>query len=353
MELLLTLASLGCFATTYFVDNTSGDDSNDGLSMKSAFATLNHATHQLKPGDELQIKPGKVYHESLEIRSGGKPGSPIVVKGNGSVLTGMEPVPDDSWEKVEDDLWLSRNKGCWGALEPMVLDRTLKRISVASHRSVKSERAKTLKPGEAMWNTDGIWYRAESGETPVGAGLNGYYRESGVKLCGQSHVIIEGIVSERFANDGFNVHGSSHDIIFRNIEARYNGDDGFSIHEDSETVVCKGWFHHNKDGIADIQTSQSRYYDVIVEHNELYGVGFWGGFRAMRDCVVRQNGGEQIFLRRGKPSKKSKNKEPNDMHIAHGYFTNVRVEGVKGKLLNAYESCTATAVDCELVETCQ
>ena len=283
-------------AVQYYVDNRKGDDINDGMSAERPFKTLAKATALLKAGDTLDIASGEPYRESLVISVSGTAKAPIAIRGNGAVLTGLEPVPDSAWQRRGDGLFFAPNKACWGALQPQLIDRTGKVLTVSSYRTIKSERAKTLKPGEAMWNAEGVWYRAREGETPVGKGLCGYFRESGVKISNCSHITVEGIVAERFANDGFNVHGSCHDLVFRNVEARWNGDDGFSVHDDVEAQVRGGHFHHNSDGIADVHGSQTFYSDVLVEDNLSFGVGFYGGLRVLRDSIVRNNGGHQIMI---------------------------------------------------------
>src|SRR5690242_15261191 len=45
----------------WYVDSLSGLDTNDGLSMGTAFATISHAHDQTNPGDTVYILPGKGY----------------------------------------------------------------------------------------------------------------------------------------------------------------------------------------------------------------------------------------------------------------------------------------------------
>lgn len=292
---VVAMASLAP-AVQYHVDNRKGNDGNDGLSADRPFRTLARATSLLKAGDVLDVAPGEPYRESLIISTSGTAKNPIVIRGHGAVLTGLEAVPDSAWQDRGEGLFFASNKACWGALQPQLVDRRGKILTVASYRTVKPDRAKMLKPGEALWNADGVYYRAPKGASPVGQGFCGYFRESGVKIASRSHITIEGIVAERFANDGFNVHGSCHDLVFRDIEARWNGDDGFSVHDDVEAQVRGGRFHHNSDGIADVNASQTFYSDVLAEDNVSFGVGFYGGLRVMRDSVVRNNGGNQIMV---------------------------------------------------------
>ncbi len=341
------LASLA-FAAEYHVDNRKGDDGNDGLSAGCPFKTLAKAAALLKAGDSLDIAPGEPYRESLIISKSGTAKNPITIRGNGAVLTGLEPVPDSLWQSRGGGLFFAPNKACWGALQPQLIDRYGNVLTVASHRTVKTERADTLKPGEAIWNAEGVWYRAREGESPAGKRLCGYFRESGVKIKDHSHIIVEGIVAERFANDGFNVHGSCHDLVFRNIEARWNGDDGFSVHNDVEAQVRGGYFHHNSDGIADVNASQTFYCDVLVEDNFQFGIGLYGGMRVLRDSTVRSNGGHQIMiLSDGDHRGHAWGESPMFKPKAH--LVNVKVDG-GSKATSALfvdRGATVSAVGCE------
>jgi hypothetical protein len=341
------VASLA-FAAEYHVDNRKGDDGNDGLSVGRPFKTLAKATSVLRAGDVLNIVPGEPYRESLVMRTSGTAKAPIVIRGNGAMLTGLEPVPDSLWQDRGGGLFFAQNKACWGALQPQLLDRDGNVLTVASHHTVKTERANTLKPGEAIWNAEGVWYHAREGESPAGKGLCGYFRESGVKIKDHSHIIVEGIVAERFANDGFNVHGSCHDLVFRNIEARWNGDDGFSVHNDVEAQVRNGYFHHNSDGIADVNASQTFYSDVLVEDNFSFGIGFYGGMRVLRDSTVRNNGGCQIMVVTD-GGHKGHTWGESPMFKPKAHLVNVKVDGGPNatSALFVGPGATVSVVDCE------
>lgn len=338
----------GVEAARYYVDNRTGDDGGDGMSAERPFKTLAKAAAMLRPGDVVDVAPGEPYRESLVVTSSGTAENPIVVRGNGAVLTGLEPIPGSAWQDLGGCLFFAPNKACWGALQPQLVDRSGKSLTVASHRTIKSDRAKDLKPGEALWNAEGVWYRAREGEPPAGLGLCGYFRESGVKIANCSHVVVDGIVAERFANDGFNVHGACHDLVFRNVEARWNGDDGFSVHDGAEAQVRGGHFHHNSDGIADVHGSQTSYSDVLVEDNLSFGVGFYGGLRVLRDSVVRNNGGHQIMVlpdadHRGHPWGES------PMFSPKVHLVDVKVDGGPraASALFVGADSTVSVVDCE------
>ncbi|HWX25720.1 MAG TPA: hypothetical protein VN083_11780, partial [Vicinamibacteria bacterium] len=74
--------------TTYYVDATGGNDSNNGKSLSSAFKTIGKALGQsLKPGDTVLIKAG-LYRERTLVQNSGNSTSPIMIGalGDGPVV---------------------------------------------------------------------------------------------------------------------------------------------------------------------------------------------------------------------------------------------------------------------------
>lgn len=77
------------YSTTYYVDNTNGDDSNSGLSEGDAWKSLfKLENYSFQPGDSILLKRGEVWHERLLFSSSGSPGSPIYF---GTYGTGSKP----------------------------------------------------------------------------------------------------------------------------------------------------------------------------------------------------------------------------------------------------------------------
>lgn len=288
-------------------------------------AELKACLPKLRPGDVVNLVPGRTYRTAMVIRRSGTVDKPIVVKGNGAVLDGLAPIPDGSWVPKGNGLFLSPNNLCRGANFPRVCDRNGKLMKVVN-KNVHKVKPESLKPGEANWDKHGAWYRVKEGEkSPAGLGLTGYYQSCGIDICHHSHIHIENLTAQHFANDAFNVHGRSYGLIFRNICGRHCGDDGFSVHEDVQAVVYGGHFHDCDDGIHDIQASQTTFFGCTVESNRLWGVGFSGGYRGMFDSVVRGNDGDQVWVGTshiGKPYRFSK-----EVPLIRGgaYFKNVKI----------------------------
>ncbi len=83
------------YATEYYVSN-SGSNSNSGLSLASAFLTLQHASDQVAAGDIVNVADGN--YAGFDHRSAsGTAGTPITFKaiGNNAIITSSGPIRND------------------------------------------------------------------------------------------------------------------------------------------------------------------------------------------------------------------------------------------------------------------
>jgi len=73
---------MGCFLSTqaqmlYYVNGSTGNDSNDGLSEITAWKTIQKSFNQATPGSTVIIHGG-IYNEQLILNVSGTPGNPIL-----------------------------------------------------------------------------------------------------------------------------------------------------------------------------------------------------------------------------------------------------------------------------------
>ena len=93
---------------SYYVDSANGDDSNDGMSSQSAFATIQHAIDIVPEGSEILIKPGiytnqiDFYGKAVTIRGLAEPaGVPVLeVPGDYAVVFANKEGPDSILKNV-------------------------------------------------------------------------------------------------------------------------------------------------------------------------------------------------------------------------------------------------------------
>ncbi|NOZ21409.1 MAG: hypothetical protein GXP25_10010, partial [Planctomycetes bacterium] len=86
--LLILLAASTGVSETYYINNKTGNDGDDGLSSEKAFATIARAIKACKTSDTLSLaNTGVPYREPIPlVRLGGTPAKPFVIEGNGAVI---------------------------------------------------------------------------------------------------------------------------------------------------------------------------------------------------------------------------------------------------------------------------
>ncbi|MHC4872819.1 MAG: right-handed parallel beta-helix repeat-containing protein [Planctomycetota bacterium] len=284
-------------AATYYVDqNVSVDGSG---SKEKPFKSLAGGVKLLKAGDTLSIVPSKEpYREWLNITYiNGTAEKPVIVEGNGAVLSGQLPMSVDKWEVKKDGIWFYDYPRV-GANNPFLLSH--------GRRLVRRRDESKLQDSEFVWNRKGLFFKPGNRKISDYK-LTGTLISSGVILYGSTYIVINNITAEYFSNDGFNIHQRCRGLYFNNITGRHNGDDGFSIHEQGEAFVRKGHFHNNTYGIQDIQNSRSTFNAVLIEKN-MTGVHFAGGFHTLIDCEVRDNKTSSVLIDTRPIKKKSPRK---------------------------------------------
>ena len=95
-------------APTLYVDNQKGCDSNDG-SREKPLSSIERACALVKTGGRIEVVntgvpyslpyggPGKA--RGLRLLSGGTAESPLIVEGNGAVVSGLAVIPANAWTR--------------------------------------------------------------------------------------------------------------------------------------------------------------------------------------------------------------------------------------------------------------
>lgn len=96
MFILFLIFSSQAWATVYYDDATNGSDSNNGLTLATAWQTPTpfEGSNFLQPGDHVEISPNNTYvttNCSMAINSSGTLSNPIVIERN-SALVGTDPI---------------------------------------------------------------------------------------------------------------------------------------------------------------------------------------------------------------------------------------------------------------------
>ena len=87
----LAFAALPTHAKTYYISQSTGDDSATGDTAKTPWKTLAKASIEYQPGDSILLKRGDTWNEELAPKGSGTPEKPITITGYGE---GNKPVID-------------------------------------------------------------------------------------------------------------------------------------------------------------------------------------------------------------------------------------------------------------------
>ncbi|WP_026231753.1 right-handed parallel beta-helix repeat-containing protein [Neolewinella persica] len=116
---LLSLALSPLAATNYYIDATSGDDSNDGLTPATAWQTLlsiQAVTFNPAPGDSILLKRGEAWRgDPLEVFFVSTAEAPLVVSNYGvatdsvPLITSVDVLPGSdvaaNWTEISTNVW--------------------------------------------------------------------------------------------------------------------------------------------------------------------------------------------------------------------------------------------------------
>jgi hypothetical protein len=220
-------------ARDVFVNNIAGDDRLDGLleiatnNVDGPVRSINRALQIALPGDRIFITPtGQPYRESIalsgEHHSGGF-SRPFTLEGNGAVLDGSTPIPDDAWEIVSGQTF--RHRPQWMAFQqlfhqgkPLVRNRTAPRGVVP-----------TLAPLEWCLVDGWIYFRGEPGHIPQQYQLSCAGLRTGITIYKAHDVLIRGLIVQGFQIDGIQAADGVRNGRLVNVTARGNGRAGVCV----------------------------------------------------------------------------------------------------------------------------
>jgi hypothetical protein len=272
-------------ARTFFVNNETGDDKASGLAADKAVRTLAKAVAMLKPGDTLHLAvTSQPYRETLHLGDdfGGVEGKPIVIEGHGATLTGSDPLRLDGWVEAGAP-GLYKSAKFLSEIEEFTDEAKLMRVffifdGVAQHmgRSSKGNHSRlkapsALQPGEWTYvEAEKTFYIKVVGKL-ADAKIEAPYRRNGVAVrspkVALTHVVIKDLIVCHVLNDGWNLHGTTQNLLLKNIAAYECGDDGISPHETCEVTIDGYWAVGNSTGMANGNLSVTKASNIHLEGN--------------------------------------------------------------------------------------
>lgn len=291
------------FALALLTTSLPGRDIHVGKDAPS----IAHAIKMAQPGDTIHLEP-KVYHDYAGFyEKHGEPGKPITLDGHGATLDGSDALDPAQWVETAPGLFKAEN------LLPRFDDAMLMRWFFVFDGKLQfmgrtSKGTKTpLKTPEQLQPGEWTFVETSSAAAPNSRLLHGAFylklapgtkladaairiprRSAGVQFGSKnSHLVIRNLTATRPYNDGFNIHGTCHDVVFENIAAIDCGDDGISAHGNASYRVHGFVSMGNSTGICDTGHAETSYENVFIARCIGFDLFFldYGRYR-IRNAIV-------------------------------------------------------------------
>jgi hypothetical protein len=115
LAILFILITTVSFGTTYYVDATLGNDSNNGITPETAWKTLNRLNNaMISPGDSILFKRGEVFRGNLIPVIGSDPDYVTY----GAYGTGNKPKILGSYNRNSAFYWIDEGENIWRMVQP-------------------------------------------------------------------------------------------------------------------------------------------------------------------------------------------------------------------------------------------
>lgn len=295
--IIFSLISSTSWATSYYVDATSGNDNHTGLSPTTAWRSITKVNlSSFKPGDQIRFERGEIWREHLSIPSSGSSGRHIIFGAYGS---GSKPVI--SGADIFDN-WTSEVIGSFTVYYASAATEAKQLLEDGSRlKQVSTKNALT----DGTWWQDStnhkIFIRTASDDHPSGHTIEGSQRKYGISIQNRSYITIENIQLESTNEKGLDIFApnlSMNAIIIRNVVSSHNyiaglratGMNNFTI---NNVIIENSVFNYNgADGILitnncnnfTIRNNTVHNNCLLVDPNEPE-LNWTGGIRAISPSV--------------------------------------------------------------------
>ena len=315
----------GAWATTYYVDATNGDDSNQGTSEDAPWKSMSKVnSSSFQSGNFILFKRGETWREMLVVPSSGSAEKHITI---GAYGTGNRPIIKGS-DLVSG--WTIHNGNIWKAT--LLTESSFNQVFFDGTRGNKQTLLGNLN-NEKDWywssNTLYVYSISDPDTAYVNPGIEVSVRNQCIKVVDHGYITIQdfhlsqGIydclliwdsrefsISRVLAEKSYkaNILTGDGSVTISNCEACYSdsehgiylGRDAFSstieychLHHNSQEgiqinaqhgyvdektsgmIIRYNHIHNNRNGMGLHAMSESEIYGNIVYNNVRSGIGFW------------------------------------------------------------------------------
>jgi len=245
------------------------------------YLTFQEAIKASISGDTIHL-PGGVLRESGVIS--GKEN--LTIDGHGSILDGAEPLPKESWQKVDSKIHKIKIKKPYQARHLVVFKHKIQKMKKTPSKPEGFPAMTELEDGEFCVEPmdkdfEWLYYRGDISNIELGTRVNG------LAISGTNkNITIKNLSARHVLNDGFNIHGHGVGLLFQNIEGYNCFDEGFSAHDTSEAIIEDSKFHGGDNAVADVNDSVTTYIRCHFSRGVQFDVFLRGKSHQFIDCTI-------------------------------------------------------------------
>ncbi|MCA9269372.1 MAG: right-handed parallel beta-helix repeat-containing protein [Planctomycetales bacterium] len=256
-------------AREIFVNNVAGDDRYEGSAPQASnvgggpLRTIAHALRLAKPGDRIILaNTPEPYRESITLegfRHSGSAEKPLAIIGNGAVVDGSAPVPDEVWEHYQGNVFRFAPRRS-SHVQLFHENRPLTRVPIpdGSLRVPKLEPLQWCLFGrEVYFRVDAKQDDQQRNKLPQNYHLTHTGLPVGVTLYDVRNVMIADLIVQGFQLDGVNAHDKAFNVQLVGVVCRGNGRSGVTVAGSSQVeiveatigdngpsqILCEGYSH--------------------------------------------------------------------------------------------------------------
>lgn len=207
--LLYALCSTAiCWATTYYVDATNGNDSNPGTSEAAPWKTIAKVNNSnFQPGDFILFKRGEIWREQLNVPSSGAEGRPITFGAYGSgdkpIISGRSAVT--SWTEYGANVWQS------------ILKKEPKLVSINNTLLEKGLSKNYLESKQWFWEDDVLYLRFRDENSDfIGKVMESWLHDYCIYGTSKNYIKVENITIEHCNIAGIYVNNVKNWVVNNN-----------------------------------------------------------------------------------------------------------------------------------------
>ncbi|MDD4870645.1 MAG: right-handed parallel beta-helix repeat-containing protein [Kiritimatiellae bacterium] len=310
-------SSLTASNRTLYVNNVTGNDNFDGLKSEpdtdgktGPFATIGKAFASVCTSDHIEIaNTGRPYKgRNGLVKAGGTADKPLLVNGNGALISGLDRVPKEKWNTIRKGIvatkfWPMSNmlKG-YEPIQYWIGTPQIWWLDGKPAPNCTNEEELNRTKGGFYWNKPQrqLWVHLPAGKTLDDVIIQ--IPVHGTAICISTDFVTVRNLRAMFSwNDGFDMHGRGKNTVFQHCIATDNCGQGFSVHDTNVALYEDCLAERNaSSGSCDVNECHSVYRRCVFVNNS-FEAGVYANEKShhtYEDCLIVGNlPFEQIWQR--------------------------------------------------------